>query len=430
MGRTRGFGNLKYRPNRRQPRRIVASFPTPGEAFGKWPGLPERQSRSFPGEAEDEAIAWLSRQKKLIDAGVWEPPKVVRHEEKASRLTLGDYFPGWLEKRTYRGRPLKDGTRYRVRKDVENHILPYFGAMRLVDITQADIDSWLASLPSDQESMRANAYKTLKAILHTASQPGRHGEPPMIPGYPVTRSLPKPQRKTETIPATPEQVKAVHDAMPERLRMAVYLAVFGDGLRIGEVCALQRRDIDLESRTMHVRRGRVTMAGDRYVDTPKTPGSVRDERIPSQLVPLLRMFLDAHVGKGPTSWLFPAVRDPTRPIHPNTMRSWYDAARKRAGRPDLRFHDLRHTGLTWLAEEGATVRELMDAAGHSDVETAMRYQHAVSERRERLAERMGERLLPDDTPEIVRERIKQLDAKIQKLQQERKEQEEKLRMME
>jgi integrase len=117
------------------------------------------------------------------------------------------------------------------------------------------------------------------------------------------------------------------------------------------------------------------------------------------------------------AWLFPAKTDSSRPVHPNTLRGDYEIARVKAGRPDLRFHDLRHTGLTWMAEDGATVRELMDAAGHSDVETAMRYQHSVSERRDVLADRLGARLLPDDTVEIVGERIRQLDARIAELEE-------------
>lgn len=417
MGRTRSFGNIKYRPNKANPTRIVASFITPRQAFDKWPGLAERQSRSFPGNAEDDAIAWLNQQRKMIEAGVWQPPMVVRHETRVSRITLGEYFPQWLENRRYKGRPLKAGSKYHLRKDGENHILPYFGNTRLIDITQDDIDKWLDTLPEDQQAMRTNALKVLKAILKTASKPGAHGEPAIIPQYPCTRSLPKPQRKSETVPATPEQVKVIYDAMPDRYAMAVYLAVFGDGLRIGEVCALQRRDIDLGSRTMHIRRGRVTMDKTKLIDTPKTEHSIRDERIPSQLVPLLRTFLDNDVEGMQDAWLFPAKTDSSRPVHPNTLRGDYEIARVKAGRPDLRFHDLRHTGLTWMAEDGATVRELMDAAGHSDVETAMRYQHSVSERRDVLADRLGARLLPDDTVEIVEERIRQLDARIAELEE-------------
>ena len=363
-------------------------------------------------DAAAEAQAWLNDVEKRIQIGIWEPPQTTQHKAKSKRITLGEYFPEWLENRTFKGRPLKAGTKYRLRKDVENHILAWFGNTRLIDITQAGINQWLASMPSDQQAMKANAYKALKSILRTASQPGLHGEPPLIPAYPCTKSLPKPERKSKTVPATPEEVKAIYDAMPERYRMSIYLAVFGDRLRIGEVCALQRRDIDPKTRTLHIRRGRATMDNERLTDTPKTDNSIRDERIPPQLLPLLQQFLDEQVRSEKDAWLFPEREDPTKPIHPNSLRSWYSQARDQAGRPDLRFHDLRHTGLTWLAAEGATIRELMDAAGHADVNTAMRYQHSLDRRKDILAEKLGANLLPDETPELLLARIGRVDEDI------------------
>ncbi|MCX8648618.1 site-specific integrase [Bifidobacterium sp. B4107] len=363
-------------------------------------------------DAAAEAQAWLNDAEKRIQIGIWEPPQTTQHKAKSKRINLGEYFPEWLENRTFKGRSLKAGTKYRLRKDVENHILAWFGNTRLIDITQAGINQWLASMPSDQQAMKANAYKALKSILRTASQPGLHGEPPLIPAYPCTKSLPKPERKSKTVPATPEEVKAIYDAMPERYRMSIYLAVFGDRLRIGEVCALQRRDIDPKTRTLHIRRGRATMDNERLTDTPKTDNSIRDERIPPQLLPLLQQFLDEQVRSEKDAWLFPEREDPTKPIHPNSLRSWYSQARDQAGRPDLRFHDLRHTGLTWLAAEGATIRELMDAAGHADVNTAMRYQHSLDRRKDILAEKLGANLLPDETPELLLARIGRVDEDI------------------
>lgn len=426
----RRFGKIVIKPSKANPKRIEASYTTPERAFQQWPGLPARQVRTFGLGDEDDARAWLSTARKKIEAGVWEPPRAVKQREKSAQLTLGDYFPEWMESRTFKGRPLKAGTRYRLRKDIENHILPWFGGMRLIDITQAEIDRWLASMPGEQAAMKANALKALQAILRSASQPGLHGEPALIPIYPCTKSLPKPKRRSQTVPATPEQVKAIYDSMPPRYRMAVYLAVFGDGLRIGEVCALQRRDIDLTTRTLHIRRGRVTMDQSKMTDTPKTDRSIRDERIPPQLVPLLQDFLTEYVGSEDSAWLFPKMKDPSAPVHPNSLRAWYDIARQEAGRPDLRFHDFRHTGLTWLAAEGATVRELMDAADHADVNTAMRYQHFLDTRKDLLAKRLGDKLLPDETPEILRARIADLEKRIREMQRERRGLREKLKVLE
>ncbi|MCI1902034.1 MAG: tyrosine-type recombinase/integrase [Bifidobacteriaceae bacterium] len=63
----------------------------------------------------------------------------------------------------------------------------------------------------------------------------------------------------------------------------------------------------------------------------------------------------------------------------------YDQARAQVGRPALRFYDLRHTAGTMFAQHGATLKEIMDAGGWADVNVAMSYQHATSERKTALA---------------------------------------------
>ncbi|MEU4821223.1 tyrosine-type recombinase/integrase [Actinomadura sp. NPDC023710] len=45
------------------------------------------------------------------------------------------------------------------------------------------------------------------------------------------------------------------------------------------------------------------------------------------------------------------------------------------GVPELHFHDLRHTGNTFAAESGATLRDLMERMGHDSVRATLIYQH-------------------------------------------------------
>lgn len=415
MGRR--FGTIKYRPNREHPKYISASYPTPIEARELDPTLPERQSRNFPLSAEIDARAWLEAARRRIEAGAWQPDRDVRRQKVASTITFGEYFPQWLAARTRAdGTPLRASSRSRLERDAANHVLPFFAHIRLADITQSMVDRWLATLPADQPYVRAHAYKVVRAVLRTASKPGDDGEPPLIAAYPLTRGVATPKREGATVPATPQEVHAIYKAMPSEYRMAVYLAVFCDGLRIGEVCALQRGDIDFAHRVLRIRRGRLTEDPDSKVGPPKTANSVRDVKIPPQLIQPLRAFLDDHVEEGDDAWLFHGVRDHTQPVHPNTIRTHFDHARRKAGRPDLRFHDLRHSALTWLAAEGATLKELMESAGHSDVSAAIRYQHAVDARRDTLAERMGSKLMAEDTPETVMARIRDIDRKIADLE--------------
>lgn len=419
--RRRAFGKIAWKPNKQNPTRIEASFPTPVWAFEKWPGLAERQSKSFPASAdgEDEARGWLGRQKRLIDAEAWEPERVVRRKDLAERVTFGEYWEGWLNgRRTAKGAPLAAGTRYRLEKDIRLHLLPYFGPMRLVDVTPRTVDDWLAWLPQDQKAMRANAIKAAHAIFATAAKPGAHGEPPLIPSNPFAgRMAGKYHRDRETPPATPEELKVMHDSMPPRYALTVYIACFVE-MRIGEVCALRMdTDVDLATMTMHIRHGRLTVGPDK-IGATKTASSVRDEPIPTQLADLIRDFADRYeVGSG--DWLFPSVKDQSEPLHPNSLRNWFAEARERAGRPDMRFHDLRSTGLTWRAIDGATLKELMEAGGHADPRTAMIYQHAADGRRREMADKLGSRLLPDETPGVIRTRIADIESRIAELSAER-----------
>jgi integrase len=59
-----------------------------------------------------------------------------------------------------------------------------------------------------------------------------------------------------------------------------------------------------------------------------------------------------------------------------------------AGIPEslgLHLHDLRHTGSTWSAQSGATLKELMARIGHSSTRAAMIYQHATRDRDHAIA---------------------------------------------
>ena len=59
--------------------------------------------------------------------------------------------------------------------------------------------------------------------------------------------------------------------------------------------------------------------------------------------------------------------------------SW-DTARKRAGLPDLRVHDLRHSFASFLVNAGRSLYEVQELLGHSDIRTTSRYAHLSRER--------------------------------------------------
>jgi integrase len=166
------------------------------------------------------------------------------------------------------------------------------------------------------------------------------------------------------------------------------------GLRFGELTELRRNDVDLDDGVIRVRRGVVRTADGFKVTTPKSVAGSRDVAIPPHLLGALRDHLVDHVDPGAGSLLFAAEHGGH--LQPSTLYRRFYTARDAAGRPDLRFHDLRHTGATLAASTGATLAELMARLGHSTPAAALRYQHAAAGSDQRIAAALSK--LADGAP--------------------------------
>jgi integrase len=137
---------------------------------------------------------------------------------------------------------------------------------------------------------------------------------------------------------------------------------------------------------------RVSMAtgemedGTQLDDDPKSDAGKRPISLPAGLRGDIETHLDRYTRPGPGGRLFVGPQGGI-PRRRNFNRVW-QAALKRAGIPDdldLHFHDLRHTGSTWSAQSGATLKELMARIGHSSTRAAMIYQHATRDRDDAIA---------------------------------------------
>ena len=117
--------------------------------------------------------------------------------------------------------------------------------------------------------------------------------------------------------------------------------------------------------------------------TPKSDAGIRDVEIPPHLLPAIKDHLVRFVGPEKNALLFPAQHGGH--LAPASLYRPFYSARDAAGRPDLRWHDLRHSGAVLAAATGATLAELMARLGHSTPAAAMRYQHAARGRDRQIA---------------------------------------------
>jgi integrase len=98
--------------------------------------------------------------------------------------------------------------------------------------------------------------------------------------------------------------------------------------------------------------------------------------------------LARHTQWGRDGLLFPTTHG-EQYRSPTFHQAYFRKARDAAGRPDLRFHDLRHTGATLAAASGATLAELMQRLGHTTVSAALAYQHAAQGSDKRIAAQLS-----------------------------------------
>ncbi len=174
------------------------------------------------------------------------------------------------------------------------------------------------------------------------------------------------------------------------------------GLRFGELTELRRGDLAFERATdgttegctIRVRRAVTRVGGEYVVGTPKSEAGVRDVAVPPHLLGTLEDHLRDHVGRGRDALLFPAAGDPTKHLAPSALYKVFYPAREAAGRPDLRWHDLRHTGQTLAAMAGATQADLMHRLGHSTAAASQLYMHAARGRDAEIARLLSQLAAP------------------------------------
>ena len=252
----------------------------------------------------------------------------------------------------------------------KNYLVPTFGDRKAFDetIIQTCVNTWLA---------QGLALKTVKDIVLVLRMILRYGEKlgawshvEFEVRYP---SGAEQKKEPATLPT-----RNLHRLLAY-LRQNISCPNLGlriclqSGLRIGEVCGLQWRDLDLAAGVIHVnktvQRINVTDGNEREyylsVDQPKTPSSLRDIPLSGELKALLRPLKKAAT---PGHFLLPNA---ATPWEPRRLRTYFYALLQQLGIPKIRFHALRHTFATRCIENRCDYKTVSAILGHASISTTL-----------------------------------------------------------
>jgi integrase len=322
----------------------------------------------------------------------------------AEGLTVGEYLERWLED-SVRG-SVKATTYQSYASLVRLHVCPILGSTKLSVLTPAHIQNlYRAKL---DEGLAPKSVKYVHTTLHRAlKQAVRWG---LVPRNAVAAADPPRVRTPEMRPLSPTQARELlQEARGNRLE-ALYVLAVTTGMRQGEILGLGWEDADLEAGVVRVRRTLTLAKGGPRLTEPKTRGSRRSIRLTASAVDALERHRERQEAEGAAAggvWNEWALVFCTRRGTPIRRDNLHDKHWKpllgRAGLPDIRFHDLRHTCATLLLAKGVHPKIVSEMLGHSSIAITLdTYSHVMPGMGEVAAAAMEDALGDDASDSIDR----------------------------
>lgn len=304
------------------------------------------------------------------------------------RIRFKEVAEEWLEdKRNF----IKDSTAAYYQYELEHYIKPIFYNMFIEDITgeliQCCVITWQKRCKQNTMSLKKstiqNLITLLKQIIRFGIQKGYLSERTINIHYLPPNII----QKKDKIFSNIEKNKIINAGLKENNNKAYgILLALTCGLRIGEICALQWKDYDIENGIIHIRKTlqRIYTTNQNpkseiTITLPKTESSIRDVPLSCKMLEITKKFYSEPE-------LF-VLTNKLKFFEPRSYRTYYMKFLEKNNIQKLNFHCLRHTFATQCIENGADYKSISEIMGHSSVNTTINmYVHPQLENKRKCME--------------------------------------------
>ena len=236
-------------------------------------------------------------------------------------------------------------------------IMRYYGEKQLEEVTTEELREFLLKYLKEERKLSDRSINYYNSVIRFI--------------YEVTldklinkKQLPmRKKKKTVYKVLTKEELSTFFNVCDNFKFKTIFMLVYGSGLRIGEVANLRVEDIDSKKMRIFVREGKGNK--ERYTILPK------------QSLEMLRTYWSKYRQNKRRGRIF--LSETGKAITVGVIREHFRKYRRKAKiNEKATVHTLRHNFATDLIERGATLIQVKELMGHSNIRSTMAYVHVAN----------------------------------------------------
>lgn len=311
--------------------------------------------------------------------------------------TYLDIYNLWVEQ--YKN-TVKESTLVKTKTIFKNHILPILGSYRIeklnVQLCQKAVNTWFKKL---KKFRMVKAYAS-KVFDYAMTLGVITSNPLKLVTMPVSIEAPLEEEKVNYY--TKEELIHFLECLQKEDNFksyALFRLLAFSGMRKGEALALTWNDIDFTKNEVRINKALARGEENRLIiQTPKTKSSIRTIILDQKTMDILREWKskqrEQYLKLGyntlkPNQIIF--NNSSNEYLQPTKTRKWLVQVQKKYNLRQITTHGLRHTHCSLLFEAGATIKEVQERLGHSDVKTTMDiYAHVTEKAKEQAAQKFAQ----------------------------------------
>ena len=344
--------------------------------YTDWKG--ERKQTSKRGfSTKREAQAWEREQLNKVTPDV--------------DMTFASFIDRYTEDMKTR---LKENTWSTKEHIIRSKLTPYFGRLKLSNITPQQIITWQNELLNYRDAQGKpyspvylrTIQNQLSAIFNHAVRYYKLRENPCKKAGSMGK-----KKAREMLFWTKEEYLQFAKAIQDKpMAYHAFQMLYWCGIRVGELLALTPADFDFDRETVTISKSYQRLKGKDVITDPKTEKSNRTITMPDFLAAEMQTYIRSLYRISPDARIFPVTR--------SFLHHEMDRGCKLSGVKRIRIHDLRHSAISLLIDMGFSPLAIADRVGHEAIEITYNYAHLFPSTQQDMAKQLSQAMQENPEP--------------------------------